>query len=260
MKPIPEITHPIFIEYDEKKIENPCLPTPCGPNSKCKVINDTPVCSCLPNYIGRAPNCRPECTVNNECLSNLSCINNKCADPCTGICGYNAVCNVVNHKPSCLCDSGYSGDPYSGCNLTRKLQKIYENKTKLKSKLFLLAKTEYIDPCNPSPCGSNSICKERNGVGSCICLPEYQGDPYTGCRPECVLNTDCTGYLACIQNKCKDPCPGVCGENSVCQAVNHAPICSCFEGFIGNPLISCRKEETPVTEISKKYSSLSVCI
>lgn len=125
-------------------------------------------------------------------------------------------------------------------------------------KFFLIAKTEYIDPCNPSPCGSNAVCKERNGVGSCTCLPEYQGDPYAGCRPECVLNTDCTGYLACIQNKCKDPCPGVCGENSVCQAVNHAPICSCIDGFVGNPLISCRKEETPVTPSSKKTKSLSV--
>lgn len=101
-------------------MENVCLPTPCGPNSKCKVINDVPVCSCLPNYIGRAPNCRPECTLSTECPSNLACVNNKCVDPCVGSCGYNAVCNVVNHIPNCLCHPGYSGDPYSGCNIARK--------------------------------------------------------------------------------------------------------------------------------------------
>ena len=95
------------------------------------------------------------------------------------------------------------------------------------------------DPCNPSPCGANAVCKERNGAGSCTCLPEYSGDPYTGCRPECVLNTDCNRARACVRNKCVDPCPGACGLNAECRVVNHAPSCSCLPGYTGNPLSTC---------------------
>lgn len=120
----------VFLVFPDKA-EDPCLPTPCGPNSKCKVINSVPVCSCLPNYIGRAPNCRPECTLSTECPSNSACVNNKCVDPCLGSCGYNAVCNVINHLPNCLCQTGYSGDPYSGCNITRKHFGISVYKTKI---------------------------------------------------------------------------------------------------------------------------------
>lgn len=71
-----------------------------------------------------------------------------------------------------------------------------------------------LSPCANSPCGANAICKERNGVGSCACLPEYFGDPYTGCRPECVQNSECDQTKACVNNKCKDPCPGVCPVNA----------------------------------------------
>lgn len=94
-------------------------------------------------------------------------------------------------------------------------------------------------PCNPSPCGANAICKELNGAGSCTCLPEYLGDPYTGCRPECVMNTDCPRNKACINNKCLNPCPGTCGLNAECTVNKHTPICNCLPGYTGNPLQSC---------------------
>ena len=96
-------------------------------------------------------------------------------------------------------------------------------------------------PCNPSPCGANAVCKERNGAGSCVCLPEYFGDPYTGCRPECVINSDCDRSKACVNNKCKDPCPGTCGINAECHVVNHAPSCSCLPGYIGDPNSACHR-------------------
>lgn len=93
----------------------PCIPSPCGPNSQCREIGSTAVCSCLPNYIGRAPNCRPECTINSECPANHACINERCKDPCPGSCGLSAYCNVINHSPVCTCANGYQGDPFSGC-------------------------------------------------------------------------------------------------------------------------------------------------
>lgn len=98
------------------------------------------------------------------------------------------------------------------------------------------------NPCNPSPCGANAMCKERNGVGSCSCLPEYFGDPYMGCRPECVSNSDCDRNKACSNNRCKDPCPGACGFNAECRTVNHSPTCTCLSGYTGNPLVRCEIE------------------
>lgn len=96
-------------------MSDPCQPSPCGPNALCQVRGDSPACTCLPNYIGAPPNCRPECTINPECSSQLACINQKCDDPCAGSCGHNAQCSVVNHTPVCACIAGYTGDPFSGC-------------------------------------------------------------------------------------------------------------------------------------------------
>lgn len=108
----------LFLAPPPPKIaENPCVPSPCGPNSQCRVVGSQPACSCLQNFIGRPPNCRPECINDSECPNNLACKNEKCRDPCTGYCGINAQCIVVNHGPVCSCLPGYIGDPSSSCSL-----------------------------------------------------------------------------------------------------------------------------------------------
>jgi hypothetical protein len=94
---------------------NPCQPSPCGPNAECRVVGESPSCSCLPGYSGAPPNCRPECVSNSECPSHLACMNQKCKDPCPGTCGQNAECRVVSHTPNCICISGYHGDPFRNC-------------------------------------------------------------------------------------------------------------------------------------------------
>lgn len=73
-------------------------------------------------------------------------------------------------------------------------------------------------------------------------MPDYVGDPYGGCRPQCVANSDCPSHFACLNNKCKDPCPGVCGQSAECHVSNHAPQCTCMNGFVGNPFSGCHKE------------------
>lgn len=98
---------------------NPCVPSPCGPNSQCKVINSHAVCSCTAGYMGMPPNCRPECVVSSECAQDKACLNQKCVDPCPGTCGSNARCNVLNHSPICSCPSGYTGDPFIQCLIER---------------------------------------------------------------------------------------------------------------------------------------------
>lgn len=227
-----------LVETPAVKI-NPCQPSPCGLNARCEIISDLPSCSCLIGFIGSPPNCRPECLGNSECPNHFACINKKCSDPCPGTCGANAACQIINHIPNCICNSGYIGDPFNQCIL--KQEHLIEESRK---------------PCSPSPCGANAICREQNNAGSCSCLPDYVGNPYEGCRPECVLNSDCLFNKACIRNKCQDPCLGTCGQNANCNVVNHVPICTCIPGHIGDPFRFCNVQ-TPERKINNFYCFLT---
>jgi hypothetical protein len=94
------------------------------------------------------------------------------------------------------------------------------------------------DPC--ILCGANTIC--QNGV--CICETDYHGDPYVGCKPECILNSDCDRDKACIRRKCVNPCAGLCGINAICEVLNHIPICRCPDGMSGNAFVKCNPIES----------------
>lgn len=200
-------------------INDPCVPSPCGPYSVCQNQNNIPSCSCQINYFGSPPNCRPECTINADCPLSQACINEKCQDPCPGACGLNTECNVISHIPNCKCQEGYIGDAFLSCQLapTPKLD-------------------EPEDPCQSNPCGTNAVC---SGEGVCTCLADYQGDPYTACMPECVLNSECSKDKACVSQKCRDPCPGTCGANAICEVFNHIPMCHCPQHMSGNAFVSC---------------------
>lgn len=155
------------------------------------------------------------------------------------------MCRTVSHTPNCICLAGFVGDPFISClpegsGIIKKIQTF--SHPPILAKPVLLE--EPTTPCIPSPCGTNAICKEQNGAGSCTCLPDYVGNPYEGCRPECILNSDCAANLACIQSKCRDPCPGTCGLNAECRVVNHLAACTCSQGYIGNPFSFCNPAPT----------------
>lgn len=101
------------------------------------------------------------------------------------------------------------------------------------------------DPCSPNPCGNNAICTVNNGLVRCTCIPPYIGNPYVGgCKPECIINADCSSHLACLNQHCRDPCPGVCGANAQCDVANHIPVCSCLKGYSGDPFQGCKVQHT----------------
>lgn len=231
---------------------DPCVPSPCGPHSECRNINAVPSCSCLQSYIGAPPNCHPECTISAECPSNKACIREHCIDPCPGSCGFSAECSVVNHTPICTCPNGYTGDPFSNCRplppepiISKHVFAVQFLQHSLYKLLYIFL-DEPVDPCHPSPCGANAQC--NNGI--CTCLPEYHGDPYTGCRPECVLNTDCPRDKACLRSKCANPCPGTCGENAICDVINHIPMCRCPDGTVGSAFIRCSPAPSKLSNTS----------
>lgn len=89
-------------------------------------------------------------------------------------------------------------------------------------------------------CGPNADCREVGQRPVCTCRPGYFGVP-PDCRPECVVNRDCPASLACIRQKCRDPCPGACGTNADCRVINHSPVCTCSPGYTGEPFVRCNR-------------------
>lgn len=194
-----------------------CTPNPCGAHSTCKIVGNSQACTCLPEMRGSPPNCRPECLVHPDCSSSLTCINNKCQDPCVGSCGAFTECQVISHTPICSCQTGYTGDPFVSCiQITTTSRPILR------------------DECD-GLCGQNAVCQN----GQCSCISNYQGDPYKSCRPECVSNFECPRNKACMRNRCIDPCANTCGESAICEVVNHLGVCSCPEKMAGNPFVRC---------------------
>lgn len=257
---------------------DPCFGNPCGPNAKCQSYGDEPICSCLPDYIGKPPRCRPECIRPEECPATKACLDNRCVDPCPGICGVNAECFVVNHNPICSCIHGYTGDPFIRCTEIRPiastprpttpaspvpeytrpttLPPIGEHKeitdetitpSKIETSTYSpigetpsLDKPLHYDPCDPSPCAANAICKMGyDGKPMCECKDGYFGNPLVICGPHCVIDNDCGRGFACINRECKDPCPGACGVNAVCTVASHRPRCNCAQGYKGDPYVEC---------------------
>ena len=98
---------------------------------------------------------------------------------------------------------------------------------------------EDVDPCNPSPCGSNTLCQVLDGGPVCECMNDYIGNPLLACKPECVLNTECPTTQACINQKCLDPCPGTCGINAECRVAIHRAVCTCIRDYEGDPFRQC---------------------
>lgn len=48
--------------------------------------------------------------------------------------------------------------------------------------------------------------------------------------------------MACINNKCQDPCQGTCGTEAICTVFNHIPTCSCPLGTTGDAFKYCKIE------------------
>lgn len=207
-----------------KLLLNPCLSSPCGPHAKCSVTDDGYDCECLPNYINAPPNCRAECSTNYHCMSNMTCVNQHCINPCMNtFCGVNANCHVENHTPICECPKNHTGDPFVECTLEVIPPKV--------------------DPCDPNPCGQNAMCQEEEGGVSCVCLPDHYGNPDEGCMPNCKSNSDCPSDRMCHRNECYNPCPSICPENSDCSVENHLPTCACKDGYTGDAYENCTKIE-----------------
>jgi len=213
--------------------QDPCRPSPCGPLTTCTVSNrGIAQCRCRDGYVpdGDTINgCKEQCTSDFECGDEYRCQLNKCVPVCgSGACGLHAECRARNNRAECYCPDGFVGRAEVGCS--RDLPVVRSNPPALP-----------FDPCSLGQCASNADCRSDGDRAICSCPHGYRGAPdaLTHCEKlECISHRDCNDNEVCESTRCVDPCsPNIhCGANARCEARNHAPVCSCPEGYRGDPI------------------------
>ena len=111
---------------------NPCLTTVCGTQARCEVDFHTAICVCPAGLQGNPLVACIEagCSRNDECATNEVCdfapgsgfTRKECQPLCNpGNCHFGADCTARDHRETCRCKSGLTGDGFASC-VERKLR------------------------------------------------------------------------------------------------------------------------------------------
>lgn len=244
--------------YDQTCYQNSCInpcviENPCAINAECFGKNHRSACKCSTGFFGNAEvQCeRAECFSDYDCPQNLACDNKRCIDPCSinSPCAANANCYVRSHQAFCICPENLPiGNPFSYCQRRPIVEEEPECKRDMDcpSKLACI-KEICVNPClEIRPCSENAVCGVLDTIPVrtmvCTCPQGWKTDSDGVCRPievagACSADSECPETEACVNRRCRDPCS--CGKNANCFVRNHRPICSCLEGYQGNPEIAC---------------------
>lgn len=190
-----------------------------------------------------------ECTSDDNCPFDKSCINRYCQDPCAlgSPCGRDAICQVVAHASTCRCPPGTQGDPHRACISAV----CHYNEDCDESQLCNRLNRVCQPACSENACAPGAICTAKDHRPICTCPPGRSGDPYLrGCTttqitPECTTDADCSSPLACVNSRCADLCIGnPCEEGLICKTVDILPLravaCVCPDGGRMAPDSGCR--------------------
>jgi len=196
------------------------------------------------------------CISDDQCAYDKQCYNGECVPPCllSDPCAPTAKCYGDNHRAACQCPPGYFGNPFDKCERT---ECTYDVDCPSDRMCF---DQHCINPCteqHDTPCASNAICSVRNHAATCRCPENFpMGDPNTYCErlppplfgePECKIDVDCASRLACIREKCVDPCHEIkpCSNSATCAVLDSVPVrtmtCTCSEGWVLNEGGECRQ-------------------
>ncbi len=228
--------------------KDPCgQPDVCGKNAECLTENHQPICRCAFQTTGDAKvECYTlECVDSQDCASNEQCLRNKCVDACHSptACGLNSDCKAANHRATCTCRSGFTGNPTQGCvgvvfctseSQCPKSQSCVGGlcvSNCLTSRDCLASQQCVSGKCRPA-CSGDSQCPDSMLCVNSMCVQEAR----------CRADTDCSSDQSCLQGAngqlaCQDPCAGavLCGRNAACVVEDRKAVCRCKNGFFGNP-------------------------
>lgn len=171
---------------------NPCLMAiiKCDVNKKCEVRRHKPMCVCKNGFSVNDSgelSCAPddsECSFDDQCTSNLSCIKGKCVNPCSSLtCPVEKICEVINHKPVCLCTKD--------CNPSLSIC-LSDKGCPPQQACFNF---QCVDPCLNTTCLQDAPCFVEDHKPVCkFCPAGFSSDPKYGCRK---------GNFPPMKSKCK---------------------------------------------------------
>ena len=188
------------------------------------------------------------CSYDGECRDHQACVNNYCANPCTTDkpCGRLAVCTPENHRATCECSPGTSGDPYRECRPVKKGECDHDHEC---PDALACYDHRCRNPCTQDPagrpCGEYAECRASSHRAVCMCPSGWAGNPHDKCfQHDCLVDEDCARDRACVNNECINPCDdSTCGIRAQCEVDYHRPRCVCPPGtkMIGSsfPLNIC---------------------
>lgn len=156
----------------------------CEENKKCETRRHKAVCVCKSGFVVNeygeltcAPDKR-ECSRDDECASNMACIDLKCKNPCVTSgssrptpCAPDKACQVQDHKPICICMKDCSPSISiclrdSGCPAGLACRNY-----------------QCINPCDYASCAANSPCFVEDHKPICkFCPPGFAADARNGCQ------------------------------------------------------------------------------
>ena len=243
------ITEQPIVLYDTiqaQHIPSPERPKPIGEEQTSPPKD--PITS-FPPFVPKPPPITVGCTTNQGCPYDQSCVNKLCLNIChQGLCGRNADCFTSEHRPTCQCPPGTSGNPTVGCKA------LMTEKTMLYPPL--VGDTPVLSPITVIPDSiTPTTIKPLVGKPNVVPFqPEYQRPKLPPLSPTitiaCGNNDRCPEDNSCINNLCYDVCSlGVCSQDSECTVENHRPVCKCPTGTTGDPLYKCtavQSEHIPI--------------
>ncbi|KAG7155063.1 Neurogenic locus Notch protein-like 2, partial [Homarus americanus] len=263
---------------------DPCLEEdPCGRDAFCRTQQHRPTCYCLDGWAGNPQiQCfKPECTKDEECLTNKACINQNCVDPCTysgPACGLQAQCRPILHHAQCFCPPGTQGDPTVACVIVGCRSNDDCSDDKACDHLNRVC----VPVCEETTCAVKAQCHAANHAAMCVCPPPFTGNPYLQCyqlqeppviEPECRSDSDCPSQQGCINDHCKNPCAvnSPCLPTQECRVVDNVPrrtiLCECppdhifvQDGVCVKPEPECRVDSDCNTdEACRQGTCTNVC-
>merc|ERR1712131_400311 len=198
----------------------------CDADATCNNNDGGFTCACNAGYEGEGDSCTSLCEQD-------------------GICQENELCSNEDHGISCFCGLGFEIEAESGLCLD-------------------------VNECDSDICAADATCTNTHGGFGCDCNTGFSGDGWVcedidGCAADdaCPANSDCensVGAFACIPhagfdavfvdgvlfivdiNECLNGSNN-CDATGVCTNIDGSFECSCPEGFEGDGLSLCLRDE-----------------
>ncbi|RZF34371.1 hypothetical protein LSTR_LSTR008910 [Laodelphax striatellus] len=237
-----------------RRCQDPCIvANPCGLSAECSTSNHRPVCACPQGWAGNPQvQCyKPECKIDADCLYDKACLNGNCISPCISVsCGRGAECRVQAHLAQCVCPQGTQGNPQVSC-----VSVVCQYNEDCADHEACDRLNRVCRPvCEDDTCAKSATCTARDHQPTCTCPPGSEGNPYIECTrprtpeitPECSVDAECPSRLACVNNRCENPCrlSAICSPDQECRVQDSLPLrtimCVCPPDSIATPDGRCK--------------------